>query len=552
MAQGIPVLILGKDTKRSSGRDAMMSNIMAVMAVAELLKSSLGPRGMDKMLVDNIGDVVITNDGAEIVKKIEVTHPAAKMVVQAAKTQDSETGDGTTTVVVLIGELLKRSRDLLEKGIHPTHIVNGYRLAASHAIKSLKEIAFEVKTDDDLKRVAMTTMASKVVSADRSVLADIAVKAVKAVAEEKNGKRFVDLNNIKVVKKEGDKIGNSKLISGIILDKELAHPDMPKELKDVKVLITNAPLEVEKTEFQASIRIDSPEQIQLFKKQEEKLVTDLVEKIIASGASLVISQKGINDIAVSMLAKNGIMAVKRVGKRDIERISKATGAKILTNLEEIPVEALGHAGKVSEVKVGDSKFIFIEECPNSKAVSILLRAGTKMIVEEAERALHDTLFVVKDAYEDGTIVVGGGAVEAELAKRIRTYSESVSGKPQLAVKAFAEALEVIPKTLSENAGLSSIDILAALRKAHNEDGVYYGINLKTGNVEDLKNEGIFEPMRVKHQVLKTASEVATMILRIDDVITSKKKMPQGPPGGMPGGMGGMGGMGSMGGMPMGM
>jgi len=550
--QGIPVLILSKESRRTTGREAMMSNIMAIMAVAELLRTSLGPRGMDKMLVDSVGDVVITNDGAEIAKKIEVEHPAAKIVIQAAKTQDSETGDGTTTVVVLIGELLKKSKELLEKGIHPAHIVNGYRLASEKAIKVIKEIEISVRSDEDLKNIAMTAMASKVVSADREALAKIAVEAVKSVAEKQNGKVTVNLDNIKVVKKEGAKIGETKLVKGVILDKELAHPDMPKEINNPKILLTNAPLEVEKTEFDAHIRIDSPDKIQLFKKQEEKMVLDMVEKIVKSGANVVLSQKGINDIAKSFLAKNGIMAVARVNKKDIERLAKAAGARILTSLEEIPEDALGEAEKVREVKIGDSKFVFVEGCKNSKAISILLRAGTKMVVEEAERALHDTLFVVKDVVEDGTFVVGGGAIEAEIAKRIRDYSESVSGKAQLAVKIFADAIEVIPRALSENAGLSVIDIISELRKAHNEGNIYAGINLKTGKVENLLDAGVIEPTRVKVQALKTASEVARMILRIDDVIASKRKAPPRPPGG-PGGYGGPAGMGGFGGgMPPGM
>jgi len=550
--QGIPVLILSKESRRTTGREAMTSNIMAIMAVAELLRTSLGPRGMDKMLVDSVGDVVITNDGAEIAKKIEVEHPAAKIVIQAAKTQDSETGDGTTTVVVLIGELLKKSKELLEKGIHPAHIVNGYRLASEKAIKVIKEIEISVRSDEDLKNIAMTAMASKVVSADREALAKIAVEAVKSVAEKQNGKVTVNLDNIKVVKKEGAKISETKLVKGVILDKELAHPDMPKEINNPKILLTNAPLEVEKTEFDAHIRIDSPDEIQLFKKQEEKMVLDMVEKIVKSGANVVLSQKGINDIAKSFLAKNGIMAVARVNKKDIERLAKAAGARILTSLEEIPEDALGEAEKVREVKIGDSKFVFIEGCKNSKAISILLRAGTKMVVEEAERALHDTLFVVKDVVEDGTFVVGGGAIEAEIAKRIRDYSESVSGKAQLAVKIFADAIEVIPRALSENAGLSVIDIISELRKAHNEGNIYAGINLKTGKVENLLDAGVIEPTRVKVQALKTASEVARMILRIDDVIASKRKAPPRPPGG-PGGYGGPAGMGGFGGgMPPGM
>ncbi|MHA1470636.1 MAG: thermosome subunit beta, partial [Candidatus Asgardarchaeia archaeon] len=402
------------------------------------------------------------------------------------------------------------------------------------------------------KNIAMTAMASKVVSADREALAKIAVEAVKSVAEKQNGKVTVNLDNIKVVKKEGAKISETKLVKGVILDKELAHPDMPKEINNPKILLTNAPLEVEKTEFDAHIRIDSPDEIQLFKKQEEKMVLDMVEKIVKSGANVVLSQKGINDIAKSFLAKNGIMAVARVNKKDIERLAKAAGARILTSLEEIPEDALGEAEKVREIKIGDSKFVFIEGCKNSKAISILLRAGTKMVVEEAERALHDTLFVVKDVVEDGTFVVGGGAIEAEIAKRIRDYSESVSGKAQLAVKIFADAIEVIPRALSENAGLSVIDIISELRKAHNEGNIYAGINLKTGKVENLLDAGVIEPTRVKVQALKTASEVARMILRIDDVIASKRKAPPRPPGG-PGGYGGPAGMGGFGGgMPPGM
>jgi len=548
---GIPVLILEKDTKRTHGRNALQSNIMAATAIAEMVRSSLGPRGMDKMLVDSIGDVTITNDGAEILKKIEVRHPAAKIIIQASKTQDDEAGDGTTTVVVVAGELLKQAQLLLEKGIHPSIIIKGYRLAAEEALKYLNEIAIEAKDDKTLMNVAKTTMNSKIISGFKDYLAKLVVDAVKQVAEEVDGTIKVDLNFIKIIKKEGEDISSTQLVKGVVVDKELKNDNMPKLIRDAKIAIVNPAIKLEKTELDANIRISSPEDIIAFKQKEEELVRNMVEKIKAIGASVILCQREIDDLAAGMMAKYNIMGVQNVAKRDLQRISKATGAKLINNLDDLSDEYLGSAGIVEARQIADSKYIFVEDCKNPKAVTIVLRGGTEHVVNEVDRSIHDALAVVRDVVEDGKVVPGGGAVEMALARHIEEYADKLSGKVQHAVRAFAKSLEIVPRTLAENAGLDPIDMMAKLHSAHEEGKKTYGVDLYKATTKDMVKAGVLEPLRVKTQVIKSASEVAQLILRIDDVIAAKKReMPKGPAGpGMGGmGMGGMG-MGGMGGMP---
>ncbi|MCD6448522.1 MAG: TCP-1/cpn60 chaperonin family protein [Thermoplasmata archaeon] len=519
-----PILILKEGTERERGREAQYNNIRAAMAIADAVRSTMGPKGMDKMLVDSMGDVVITNDGVTILKEIEVEHPAAKMIVEVAKAQDEECGDGTTTAVVLAGELLKYAQDLIEQDIHPTVIAEGYRLASKKACEVLEEIALEVKPDDEelLKRIAETSMTGKVAGANKEMLADIAYRAVKAVAEEVNGQMRVDLDNIKVEKKQGGAVEDTELINGIILDKERVHPDMPVVVKDAKILLLNAALEVKKTEVDAQIRITDPEQLQKFLDQEEKMIRDMVDKIKAAGANVLICQKGIDDLAQHYLAKAGIFAVRRVKKSDMEKLSRATGASILTDLDEIKPEDLGEAGKVEERKIGDDKMVFITECKKAKAVSILVRGGTEHVVDEIERGLHDALSVIAVAIEDGKMITGGGSSAIEIAMALRDYAATVGGREQLAIEKFADAIEVVPRALATNAGIDPIDILIKLRKAHSEGKKHYGVDVFKGDVADMKELNVLEPLRVGKQAIKSATEVAIMILRIDDIIAARE------------------------------
>lgn len=533
MLGGTPVLILKEGTKRSAGRDAQRTNIMAARVIAEAVRTSLGPLGMDKMLVDSFGDVVITNDGATILKEIDVQHPAAKMMVNVAKTQDNEVGDGTTTAVVLTGELLKNAEYLLDQEIHPTVIVDGYRKALDKALEVIDEISRKISPDDEemLKNVAMTAMCSKMVSGSRDYLAEIAVKAVKKVAEKVNDKWKVDLDNIKVEKKEGESLEDTMFIEGVVLDKEVVHPGMPKRVENAKIALLACPLEIEKTEFDAKINITSPEQMKSFLDEEQRMIEDMVNRIIKTGANVVLAQKGIDDLAQHFLAKAGILAVRRIKKSDMEKLAKATGGNIVTNLEDLSEKDLGEAAVVYEKKIGDDEMVFIEGCKNPKAVSILIRGGTELVVEEAERALHDALCVVKNVVEDGHIVAGGGAPEMAVAKRLREYAETLSGREQLAVKQFAEAMEVVPKTLAENAGLDPIDILVELRAKHEKDGATYGVNVFSGKVVDMAEMNVWEPSLVKKQALKSATEAAALILRIDDVIAASATKSEGGPSG---------------------
>ncbi len=519
-----PILILKEGTERERGREAQYNNIRAAMAIADAVRSTMGPKGMDKMLVDSMGDVVITNDGVTILKEIEVEHPAAKMIVEVAKAQDEECGDGTTTAVVLAGELLKYAQDLIDQDIHPTVIADGYRLASKKACDVLEEIALEVKPEDEklLKKIAETSMTGKVAGANKEMLADIAYRAVKAVAEEVNGQIRVDLDNIKVEKKQGGAVEDTELINGIILDKERVHPDMPVVVKDAKILLLNAALEVKKTEVDAQIRITDPEQLQKFLDQEEKMIKDMVDKIKAAGANVLICQKGIDDLAQHYLAKAGIFAVRRVKKSDMEKLSRATGASILTDLDEIKPEDLGEAGKVEERKIGDDKMVFVTECKKAKAVSILVRGGTEHVVDEIERGLHDALSVIAVAIEDGKMITGGGSSAIEIAMALRDYAATVGGREQLAIEKFADAIEVVPRALATNAGIDPIDILIKLRKAHSEGKKHYGVDVFKGDVADMRELNVLEPLRVGKQAIKSATEVAIMILRIDDIIAARE------------------------------
>ncbi|MCK4237821.1 MAG: TCP-1/cpn60 chaperonin family protein, partial [Candidatus Lokiarchaeota archaeon] len=482
---GQPVLILREGTERTKGKDAQSNNIAAAITIAEAIRTSLGPKGMDKMLVDQFGDIVITNDGATILKEIDVQHPAAKMMVEVAKTQDSEVGDGTTTAVILAGELLKRSQKLLEQKIHPTIIAEGFRKAADKSLEILDNISEKATIDnkDILKKVAMTSMSSKLVSESRDLLSDICVEAIISVAEQVNGEWRADLDKVQIQKKEGESIDDTKLIKGIILDKEVVNPGMPKIIKDAKILLLQSAIEIEKTEFDSKLQITSPEQIQAYLDQEEKMLRDMVDKIINTGANVIICQKGIDDMAQHFLAKAGVLVVRRVKKSDLEKLSKATGGMIFTGFGDLNKDKLGYAGLVEERKIMKDSWIFVEKCKDPKAVVILIRGGTELIVDEAERAIHDALSVVKDVIEDENIVGGGGAPEVETAIQLRKFATTLGGREQLAVDVFADSLDIVPTTLAENGGLDQIDILVKLRAAHQAGNKYAGIDLEKGEIE---------------------------------------------------------------------
>ena len=535
-AAGIPVLILKEGSSRSRGREAQHANIMAARIVAEAVKTSLGPKGMDKMLVDSFGDVTITSDGRTILDEMDVQHPAAKMMVEVAKTQDNEVGDGTTTVVVLSGELLGKAEELIEKNVHPTIIIDGYKKAAEKALEALDQIAIKVDPTDKefLTKVAMTSMASKLVSENREYLAKLAVEAILQVAEKTEEGYRVDVDDVKVEKKPGESVTDTKLIKGIVIDKEVVHPGMPKRVENAKIALLNCPLEIEKTEFDAKINIESPEQMEAFLKEEERMLQEMVNKIVSVGANVVICQKGIDDAAQHFLARKKILALRRVKKSDMEKLSKATGGKIITNLDDMTEADLGYAALVEERKIGDDKMTFIEGCKHPKSVTILIRGGTERVIDEAERSIHDALCVVRDVVEEPKIVAGGGAPEIEVARILRNYAESLPGREQLAVMSFAEALESIPVTLAENAGLDPIDILSELRARHDKGEKWVGVGVHEGKVIDTYQTNVLEPVSVKKQVIKSATEASTMILKIDDVIAAAKmkppKMPKGPEG----------------------
>jgi len=538
-----PIIVLKEGTKRERGKNAQENNIAAARAISESVKSTLGPKGMDKMLVDSMGDVVITNDGATILKEIDVEHPSAKMIVEVAKSQDEECGDGTTTAVVLTGELLKEAGELLDQNIHPTVINSGYQLAAKKAVEVLNELAIDIKANDKqtLLDIAKTSMASKSASSEKEVLAEVVVDAVTKVAEKRGKETLIDLDNIQIQKKQGGGISKTEIIDGIILDKERVHEGMPTQMKNAKIALINAAFEVKKTEVDARIQIQDPTQLQAFLDEEESMIKKMVEKVKKSGANVLVCQKGVDDIAQHFLAKEGIYTVRRAKKSDMEKIAKATGAKIAANLDGLTSADLGKAGIVEERKIGDDKMTFITDAKNPKAVSILLRGSTEHVTDELERALHDALSVVKVALEDGKMTPGGGAASIAISMALREYAPSVGGREQMAIEAFADAIEIVPKTLSENAGLDPIDMMLEIRNAHSKGQKNAGINVLKGKVDDMIKQKVIEPLRISLQEVFAASEAATMILRIDDVIASKGG--GGGGGGMPpGAAGGMGGM----------
>lgn len=551
----LPVVLLKEGSSENKGREAQKNNIQAAKIIAEIVRSSLGPRGMDKMLVDSLGDVTITNDGATILKEIDVQHPAAKMLVEISKTTDSEVGDGTTSAVVLAGALLENAESLLTQNVHPTVIVDGYRKASRKALQYLKEIAEEVTANDKtiLTKIARTSMQTKIVRKDSDYLADLIVKAVLSVAEKDNNKFVIDQDDVKVEKKAGGSMKDSVLIEGIVLDKEVIHSGMPKRITDAKIALVNSALEIDKTEFDAKINISNPQQMKTFLDEENRMIKNMVDKVIASGANILLCQKGIDDMAQHYLARAGILAVRRVKESDLTKLAKATSARIVTNLDDLFEKDLGSAQLVEERKIEEDRWVFVEGCKNPKAVTLLLRGGSQRVVDEVERSVHDALMVVKDVMENPAIVAGGGAPETYAATKIRSWAKSLEGREQLAVEKFADSLEVIPLTLSENAGMDPIDTLTNLRSKQLRGEKWTGIDVMKGKVGNMKTSEIIEPLAVKNQIVSSATEAACMLLRIDDVIAIAKSAggPPGGEGGMPGmgGMGGMPGMGGMGGMP---
>jgi thermosome len=536
---GQPVLILKEGTTRNRGKEAQRNNIMAARVIGEVLKTTLGPRGMDKMLIDSLGDITITNDGAAILKEIDVEHPAAKMMVEIAKTQDDMVGDGTTTAVVLASELLKKAEELLDQNIHPTILVAGYRKATQKAIEIIEKNAVPIDVEDRkmMMKVALTSMGSKAVGGAKEHFAEMAIDAVKQIAEKRGDKMIADIDNIQLVKKTGKSLLESQLISGIIVDKEVIHPGMPKKKENAKIALLDLALEIEKTEMSAEIRIRDPNQMKGFLDQEDSMLKNMVTKLKASGANVVFCQKGVDDMVQHYLSQEGIMAARRIKESDMEKLARATGGRVTSNLDDLKAQDLGFAGLVEERKIGEDKMIFVEKCKDPHSVAILIRAGLERMVDEAERAITDALSVVSDVTENNKIVAGGGAIEIEIAKELRKYANKVGGREQLAIEAFADAMEIIPRALTENAGFEPIDVLIELRTAHDkEDGKYKGLNVFTGKVQNSLENGVVEPLVVKTQAIKSAVESASMILRIDDVITSKA--PKGGSGGPGGGMGG--------------
>lgn len=521
---GQPILILPEGTLRSTGRDAQKNNIAAAKAVADAVRTTLGPKGMDKMLVDSIGDIVITNDGVTILEEMDVEHPAAKMMVEVAKTQNDEVGDGTTTSVVIAGELLKKAEELLDQDIHPTVITKGYKLAKDEALRILENMAKPVDIEDTetLTKIALTSMSGKSVERASPKLAEIVVQALKEVAKKVDGKIEVDTDDVSRVKKHGGSAEETELIKGIVIDKEVVHPAMPKKVENAKIALLDVALEVKEPETDAEIRITSPEQMQAFIEQEQKMIKNMVDKIVRVGANVVLCQKGIDDLAQHYLAKKGILACRRVKQSDMEKLAKATGGRIVSNLDDLTPEDLGFAKIVEEKKIAGEAMTFVRECKDPKAVTILVRGSTEHVVDEIDRSIEDAVGAVASALEVGKIVAGAGAPEAEVANKLRKFAEKFSGREQLAILAFADAMEVIPRALAENAGLDPIDTLVELRAAHEHGKITYGINLNTGKIEDAIEMGVIEPLKVKTQAIKSAAEAAEMILRIDDVIAAGK------------------------------
>ena len=530
----LPIIILREGTTRDEGKGAQANNIMAALAITNAVKSTLGPKGMDKMLVDSLGDIIITNDGATILKEIDIDHPAAKMIVEVAKSQDEACGDGTTTAVVLTGELLKQAQVLLDQNIHPTVISRGYMLAAEHAREILNHIAMPLKKDDvkTLQYIAMTAMAGKGASGSKEPLSKIIVDAIRSIAQGKNedGSFSIDLDNILIQKKQGGSIEETEIINGIVIDKQRANPGMPMKIKDAQIALIHTAIEVKKTEVDARIQIQDPTQLQAFLDEEERMIQHMVDKIRESGATVVLCQKGIDDIAQHFLSKNQIYAVEQIKENDIKKLSKATNGRIIADIDELTKDDLGFAGIVEEKKIGDEHLTFITDCKNPKAVSILLRGGTEHVVDELDRAVHDSLSVVKVALEDEKITVGGGAAATEIALGLREYAPSVGGREQMAVESFAKAIEIIPKTLAENAGLDPIDLMIAIRSAHKNGEKYAGVNVLEKKADNLLNQHVLEPLRLILQEIQAATEAAIMILRIDDVIAAKGKQNLGSKG----------------------
>lgn len=547
----VPILLLKEGTTETKKKDAQKNNIRAAKIIADILKSSLGPRGMDKMLVDSLGDVTITNDGATILKEIEVQHPAAKMLVEVTKSVDNEVGDGTKSVIVLAGSLLEKAEDLINKNVHPTVLVDGYRIASMKAIEILRKISTEVDpmNKDDLAKIAITSMASKLASVKSKMLADIVVEAVLRVAEEyesevvgeegrgrskkvesRNSNYKVDTDNIKVEKKAGGSINDTSLIEGIVLDKEVAHGSMPKRIENARIALLNCPLEVEKPEFDTKLNINTPVQMQKFLDEENNMLKSMVDKISSAGANVALCQKGIDDIAQHYMARAGILAVKRIKESDMSKLAKATGATMITNISEISSQDLGASKVVEERRVETDKWVFVEGCKNPKAVSILVRGGSQRVVDEAERSVHDAIMTVKDVVQYPYIVPAAGAPEAVLSQQIREWSKSVEGRAQLAAEQFADCVETIPLVLAENAGMDPIDAQAQLRAKITGNKPRYGIDMSHKKISDMAAMDVYEPLAVKEYIISSATEVASMILRIDDVIaaTGSKGMPSGP------------------------
>jgi len=547
----MPVVLLKEGTSETKGREAQRNNIQAAKIISEIVKTSLGPRGMDKMLVDSLGDVTITNDGATILKEIDVQHPAAKMLVEISKTTDNEVGDGTTSVVIFAGALLENAESLLNQDVHPTIIVDGYRKAAKKAAQHLQDFAVTVSGNDKptLLKIARTSMLTKLVSKDSDQLGELIVKAVLAIAEKDGEKFSIDIDDIKVEKKAGGSIRDSTLIQGIVLDKEIVHAGMPKIINEAKIALINTALEISKTETDAKINISNPQQLKLFLDEENKMLKNMVDKTIGSGANVVLCQKGIDDMAQHYLAKAGILAVRRIKESDLTKLAKATGARIVTNLDDLFEKDLGSAELVEERKIEEDRWVFIEGCKHPKSVTLLIRGGSQRVVDEVERSAHDAIMVVKDVMETPSIVAGGGSPETFTAAKLRSWAKSLEGREQLAAEKFADALESIPLALAESAGMDPIDTLASLRSKQLKGEQWTGIDVIRARTVNMKSTDIIEPLSVKLQILSAASEVACMILRIDDVVATAKSSgpPPGAGGGMPPGMGG--GMPGMGGMP---
>ncbi len=542
---GQPIFILPEGALRTTGREAQTRNIAAGKMIADSVRTTLGPKGMDKMLVDSIGDIVITNDGATILKEMEIEHPAAKMLVEVAKTQEDEVGDGTTTAVVIAGELLKKAEELLEKGIHPSVIIKGYRDARAKSLEVLNRMGKSVNINDKdvLEKIAMTAMTGKGSEAAKDSLAKLAVDAVTTVASSDNGKFVIDKDDIKIEKSQGGAIDDTELVKGIVIDKEIVHSAMPKKIKNAKIALLDAALEIKEIETNAEIRITDPSKLQEFMDQETRMLKDMVAKVVASGANVLFVQKGIDDVAQHYLAKKGILAARRVKKSDIEMLVKSTGANIIANIDDLEASELGEAGLVQGKKMAGEDMIFVSECKQPKAVTILIRGGTEHVIDEAKRAMEDAVLGIISALEVGKIVAGGGAVELELSRELRKYADSVGGREQLSINAFADAMEIIPRTLAESTGHDPIDLMVKLKSEHDAGKVTAGVDVFNGGSMDMLEKGIIEPLKIKTQAIKSASEAAEMILRVDDIVSTKGPSAGGAPSGMPGMPPGMEGMG---------